>query len=124
MTQIELLGTINEKSSLTDIQEYIEKAVDMRGFTNQPIQDTMLLLLEEVGELAKAIRKTETSLSVDVDKPQSYSTVENEAADVFFVLAAVCNKFNINLFKALVEKEKANCTRNWALSLRAKSDIS
>ena len=74
----------------------------------------MLLLLEETGELAKAVRKTSTNMSVDVDKIQNYDTIESEVADVFIVLMAVCNKLGINLLSALREKEKKNCERNWS----------
>lgn len=114
MNQKELLSKITKESSVNQVQEYIKKVVELRGFANQPIQETMLLLLEETGELAKAIRKTATKMSVDMDKVQNYNTVESEVADVFFVLTAVCNQMNINLLDALKEKEKANCERNWS----------
>ena len=113
MNQKELLREINANTSLNEIQEYIGKVVKLRGFSAQPIQETMLLLLEETGELAKAIRKSSTKMSVDVDKMQNYDTVESEVADVFFVLLAVCNQQNINLLDALKEKEQKNCGRNW-----------
>ncbi|MCL2200975.1 MAG: hypothetical protein FWB75_03335 [Oscillospiraceae bacterium] len=114
MNQKDLLNELSEDSSLDHVQEYIGKVVELRGFANQPIQETMLLLLEETGELAKSIRKTATKMSVDVDKMYNYDTVESEVADVFFVLAAICNQMNINLLSALKEKEKANCERNWS----------
>jgi NTP pyrophosphatase (non-canonical NTP hydrolase) len=114
MNQKELLNQITTETSLTQIQEYLKKVVELRGFANQPVQETMLLLLEETGELAKAIRKTATKMSVDVDKMQNYSTVESEVADVFFVLMAVCNQMGINLLDALKEKEQQNCERNWS----------
>ena len=113
MDQKLLLDELGEQSSLAQVQEYIKKVVEIRGFSGQPVQETMLLLLEETGELAKAIRKTATRMSVDADKMQSYDTVESEVADVFFVLTAVCNQMNIDLFGALKEKEKKNCERNW-----------
>ena len=114
MNQKELLKRLTEDTTLTQVQEYIEEVVRMRGFANQPVQETMLLLLEETGELAKAIRKSATRMSVDVDKMQNYDTVESEVADVFFVLAAVCNQMGVNLFNALKEKEKLNIERNWS----------
>jgi len=114
MNQLELLNTLTEDSSLAQIQEYIDKVVELRGFKGQPVLETMLLLLEEVGELAKAIRKACTKMSVDTDKMQNYGTVESEAADVFFVLTAICNQMDIDLLSALKEKEKKNCTRNWS----------
>ena len=114
MNQSDLLNELSENASLNEVQEYIRTVVKIRGFDKQPVQETMLLLLEEMGELAKSVRKTATKMSIDVDKLQSYDTVESEAADVFFVLTAVCNQLNINLFKALKEKEQQNSKRNWS----------
>ncbi len=113
MTQKELLESLDKNSSLPDIQRYVKSVVSMRGFDGESIQETMLLLLEETGELAKAIRKSETKMSVDSDKLQNYDTVESEVADVFFVLTAVCNKLGIDLLTALKEKEAQNIDRNW-----------
>ena len=57
----------------------------------------MLLLLEKVGELAKAIRKNATNMSIDNSKINHYDTIESEVADVFIVLSSICNKLNIDL---------------------------
>ena len=114
MNQKELLNGINENTSLNEIQNYIKEVVSLRGFAEQPVQETMLLLLEEAGELAKAVRKSSTKMSMDVDRLQNYDTVESEVADVFFVLMAVCNQLDVNLLKSLKEKEQKNCERNWS----------
>ena len=114
MDQAALLNDLDERSSLTQVQDYIRKVVEIRGFADQPVQETMLLLLEETGELAKAIRKVATKMSVDPDKMQNYDTVESEVADVFFVLTAICNQMNVNLFDALKAKEQVNSERNWS----------
>lgn len=114
MNQKDLLNTLTDDASLNDIQDYIQKVVELRGFAGQPVQETMLLLLEEAGELAKAVRKSATRMSVDVDRLEHYDTVESEAADVFFVLTALCNQMQINLLDALREKEEKNCERNWS----------
>lgn len=72
----------------------------------------MLLLLEETGELAKAIRKTISNASVDYNKIENYTDVEEEIADVFIVLTTICNKLNINLYDAIINKEKKNVEKN------------
>ena len=74
---------------------------------------TMLLLLEEVGELAKSIRKNATNMCIDENKINHYDTIESEIADVFIVLCSVCNKLDIDLFKALKDKEEQNINRKW-----------
>ena len=47
---------------------------EIRGFKNEEITKTMLLLTEEVGELAKAIRKNATDMKTDVEKQGNYDT--------------------------------------------------
>ena len=106
--QLELWSNLNEKNTLQEVQEYIKKVIEIRGFASQEIEKTMLLLLEEVGELAKAIRKNATNMSIDKTKINHYDTIESEVADVFIVLNSVCNKLNIDLYKALKDKEEEN----------------
>lgn len=108
-----LLSNLKDTSSLCEIQTYIKNVIDMRGFENQNIEQTMLLLTEEIGELAKAIRKDATTMSSDKSKLYNYDTIESEVADVFIVLTSICNKLNIDMFNALKEKEKINTNRNW-----------
>lgn len=111
--QLELWNKLNESSSLQEIQKYIKDVTDIRGFSNQEIEQTMLILIEEVGELAKSIRKNATNMNIDNKKISNYDTIESEVADVFIVLNSVCNKLNIDLFKALKDKEEENIKRVW-----------
>ena len=112
-TQEGLLEKIDKTSSLAEIQDYIRSVIRIRGFENEEIEKKMLLLLEETGELAKAVRKDYTDMAVDNTKLNHYSNIENEIADVFIVLTTICNKLNINVFDAVYNKEKENVTRNW-----------
>lgn len=61
-TQEGLLTNIDKSSTLNELQEYIRSVIRIRGFEKQEIEKTMLLLLEETGELAKAIRKDYTNM--------------------------------------------------------------
>ena len=112
-SQIDLWNKLNEGNTLQEVQQYIKNVIEIRGFSNQEIEKTMLLLLEEVGELAKSIRKNATNMCIDKNKINHYDTIENEVADVFIVLCSVCNKLDINLYKALKEKEQENINRTW-----------
>ena len=47
------------QANLQSIQQYVKELEIERGFEKQTIIDKCLLLGEEVGELFKAIRKTE-----------------------------------------------------------------
>ncbi len=112
--QLELWNELNENNTLTEVQEYIRKVIEIRGFDKQLPEQTMLLLTEEVGELAKAIRKDKTKMCIDNNKINNYDTIESEVADVFIVLTTICNKFDIDLFSALRNKEEENIKRKWS----------
>ena len=112
-SQLDLWNKLNEKNTLQEVQKYIKDVIEIRGFSNQEIEKTMLLLLEEVGELAKSIRKNATDMGIDNNKAKHYDTIESEVADVFIVLSSVCNKLDIDLYKALKEKEQENINRTW-----------
>ena len=113
-SQLDLWNKLNENNTLQEVQQYIKDVIEIRGFANQEIEKTMLLLLEEeVGELAKSIRKNATDMGIDKNKINHYDTIESEVADVFIVLSSVCNKLNIDLYKALKDKEEENIKRIW-----------
>jgi NTP pyrophosphatase (non-canonical NTP hydrolase) len=97
---------------LDALQAYICAVTKQRGFSDESAQDLMLLMVEEVGELAKALRKF-VGLKIDQQKITSYTSVEEEVADVFFYILDLCNVLNIDLFTALKNKELKNEQRLW-----------
>lgn len=111
--QLELWKDLNSDNSLEQVQEYINNVIALRGFADQNIEKTMLLLTEEIGELAKAIRKDKTNMTIDKTKIKNYDTVESEFADVFIVLCSICSRLDIDLFSAIKDKEKENIERTW-----------
>lgn len=112
--QLDLFNELNENKTLREVQEYIKNVIEIRGFNKQPPEQTMLLLTEEVGELAKAIRKDKTKMCIDNNKINNYDTIESEVADVFIVLSTICNELNIDLYSAVKNKEKENINRKWS----------
>ena len=111
----ELLKKLSNKSSINEIQSYIKVIMEIRGFNKEKTSDKILLLIEEVGELAKAIRKNENKLGIDKTKECNYSSVESEVADVFIVLLSICDILNIDLFKVFLDKEEENIKRTWSM---------
>ena len=111
--QKQFYSKICKSSDLVDIQKYINDVLELRGFISQSAQDKMLLLTEEIGELAKAVRKSATSMPIDYEKMQNYDTVESEVADVFIVLLSLCNVLKIDIYEAFIAKEKENTERAW-----------
>ena len=113
--QQELLKKLTDKSAINEIQSYIKKIMEIRGFNKEKSSDKILLLVEEVGELAKAIRKNENNLGIDKTKEYNYSSIESEIADVFIVLLSICDILNIDLLKAFLNKEEENIKRIWSV---------
>lgn len=119
-----LFESLNENVTLNEMQAYIKNIISIRGFSEQKVQDTMLLLFEETGELAKAIRKTIPNFAIDYKKIENYTDIEEEIADVFIVLTSICNKLNINLYDAIKNKEEKNNKRQWTINKKDDSEIS
>lgn len=113
--QLQLLENLNKNSSLNEVQSYFKEMIKLRSFMNnkENISNIMLLLTEEVGELAKAIRKDATDLKIDSNKIGNYDSIESEIADVFIVLNSICTALDINLFDAIYNKERINVDRKW-----------
>lgn len=107
----EKLELLNEKSSVAEIQKYIKDMKKDRKFDGVTIEREMMLFLEELGELAKAIRK-KTKGHLDIAKEYE-ANVEEELADCFIYLLSIANMNNVDIFKAFKEKEKINCNRIW-----------
>lgn len=95
---------------LSDYQDLIKKLVVQRGFDKETVPEVFTLLVEEMGELAKAIRK-QNGQKVDLSRRQH--DVEEEAADVFWLLIDLCNRLDIDLAQAFAKKEAKNETRVW-----------
>jgi len=113
--QQELLKKLSNESSINEIQSYIKEVMQIRGFNKEKSSDKILLLVEEVGELAKAIRKNENNLGIDKTKEYNYSSIESEIADVFIVLLSICDILNVDLLKAFLNKEEENIKRIWSV---------
>ncbi len=111
--QLELWNNLKETNTLREVQAYLKNINQIRGFHQQEITKVMLLLLEEVGELAKAIRRNATDMAIDKEKINHYDTIEEEVADVFYMLSCVCNELDIDIYNCIKEKEAKNCKRIW-----------
>lgn len=114
--QKDLFSQLSNKTTLPELQNYIKNVIELRGFSNKTVQDEMLLILEETGELAKAIRKKLPDGTIDKNKINHYTEIEEEVADVFIVLAELCNILNIDLYSAILSKEQENIERKWSKS--------
>jgi NTP pyrophosphatase (non-canonical NTP hydrolase) len=101
------LGTRTPASPLRDLQIYYERVAALRGFERESPQDTMLLLTEEVGELARAIRKRVglTRAGANAGDPAA------ELADVQLYVLHLANVIGVDLAGAVAAKEQVNHAR-------------
>ncbi len=108
----EKYDSLTNESSVKELQEYVRQMIITRGFDNEDIKDLMILLTEETGELAKAIRKT-IGLKLDVAKDNDKYDVRGEIADVFNYLLCMCCTLDVDLIDCWRQKEAKNFERNW-----------
>jgi len=104
------MPNLNQNPTLANFQNYVAELEIERGFSHQTIIDKCLLLGEEVGELFKAVRKSE---GLAVDENSSFTEIGDELTDILIYLCAVANRKGIDLEKAFREKEEKNKKRTW-----------
>lgn len=96
--------------TLPEYQQLMRRLAQERGFMDETVSEVFTLLVEEVGELAKAIRKTNGQ---KVSEHSKAHVVTEEAADVFWLLVDLCNRLDIDLAQAFADKEEINKQRTW-----------
>ncbi len=90
-------------TTINYLQEYI-KAKD-----NHPelVKEYFLKLSEEVGELSEAIRKNK----IRIENSSVKGTIDEEIWDVIYYAIAIANCYDIDLEKAIKDKEKINAEK-------------
>lgn len=98
-------------SDLRKLQHYIwQKNID-RGFSKDTPEQKMLMLTEEVGELAKAIRQ---HIGMGFSKTTTRSETSEELADVLIILMGLASTLDIDLYDSVAAKEEKNAKRTWS----------
>jgi NTP pyrophosphatase (non-canonical NTP hydrolase) len=98
------------RPTLEDMQRYVDELEVERGFHDQDVVQKALLLGEEVGELFKAVRKSQ---GISIDPQSKVGNVSEELADILIYLCAIANRFGIQLEEAFRRKEEINMRRSW-----------
>jgi NTP pyrophosphatase (non-canonical NTP hydrolase) len=105
---------VSQGASLADLQAYIGRVVVERGFGEETPLDIMLLLVEEVGELAKAIRR-HAGIKID-ETANEHGRAPEELADVLSYVLNLANQLNVDLIEAFRDKERINAERIWKIA--------
>lgn len=99
-----------QNPTLRDFQEYIRRMVEERGFDKETPKDILILLTEEWGELARAVRKAEGLKTAEDSRK---TKVAEELADCFIYLLDLANQYGIDMEQAFRDKEEMNKRRSW-----------
>jgi len=98
------------EATLKNLQVYVTELEHERGFIQQTILEKCLLMGEELGELFKAIRKTE---NISTDENSETFHIGEELADLLIYICAIANRSGIDLEEAFRKKEEINKKRVW-----------
>jgi NTP pyrophosphatase (non-canonical NTP hydrolase) len=93
---------------LAALQAYYSRMAVRRGWSHEGLADCMLLLTEEVGELARAVRST---IGLSRQGGTTSLSAAEELADVQLYLVHLANVAGIDLASAVTEKERRNADR-------------
>ena len=96
--------------TVKELQKYIWQMNIDRGFNTENPSEKMVLLIEEVGELAKAIRQV---IGLKCDDETKRTELSHELADVQIVLLGLASMLDIDMVEAVREKEERNQKRKW-----------
>ncbi len=100
-----------ERAAMQEYQKYIHDLEALHGWLKLDLVHNCFLMGEEVGELFKAVRKSE---HLSIGTTSIVGTVDEELADILIFVCAVANRYGIDLSSALRRKEEHNEQRVWA----------
>lgn len=101
---------LKDDPTLADVQAYVDEMCKQRGFNRDDVPKKFMMLMEEVGEMAKAARK---GVGMQMADNAAKQDVAEEAADVLIVFVGLCNALGIDLEQAFRAKEEHNKKRTW-----------
>ena len=84
--------------------KYLQKYIKSKDYSQELKKDYFLKLSEEVGELARAMRRNVNPAT----ETQIKETIEEELWDVIYYTLAIANCYDIDLEKWIPIKEKIN----------------
>jgi len=107
------MNELPKEARMKDFQQHIYHVCKERGWDKNSVSEKFLLLSEEVGELARAIRDAGGISTKYETKGRDKSELSEEFADVLNYLFDLANDFDIDLEEAYRAKHEKNKTRTW-----------
>src|SRR5436305_13938249 len=105
------MAYLKDDPTLKELQSYLAMVCEERGWTKDSPSEKFVLFIEEVGELAKAMRKA-AGLYEEQAKPRDIS-LEEEFADVLSYFLDLANSFHVDLEHAFRANEPPNRSSTW-----------
>jgi len=93
-----------KKDTLKHLQDYVAYKIKKRGFEDETLHESLLLLAEEVGELIHASRHL-SGMNVD-QKRKNTQDIGEEITDVINMIFCVAIKLGIDVEQEYYKKEK------------------
>jgi len=110
-------------ATLADLQRFIHDLEAFHGWLDVDLVRNVFLMVEEVGELAKALRKHEKifpegttdgpAVPAEAVQAAARAHVGEEIVDVLNYLLAIANRLDIDLEAAFRHKNALNLERRW-----------
>lgn len=106
------MNELPQNPTLKDLQLHIKAVCEERGWDKNTDTEKFLLFIEEVGEVAKAIRNHKGMYTEKKEK-DTHQALQEELADVLNYLLDIANHFEIDLEEAYRNKHEINKKRTW-----------
>lgn len=92
----------------SEFQQYVREFSEIKGFDKSTIEQRMLYLMTEVGELSKEVLSVSFHPDEELKENLGY-----EMYDVVWNIFDLANKLNIDLNQAFMRKKEINDNRIW-----------
>jgi NTP pyrophosphatase (non-canonical NTP hydrolase) len=109
------VSVLPEKPTLSDLQVDIARLIKERGWEKESASDIFLLMMEEMGELAREIRKLSGAHFNKSKYGESvHAELEGEFADILNYFLDLANHLGVDLERAYRAKQAEVEGRTWS----------
>ena len=110
MTEIEPEHRVKTPLTVKDLQAIVDQWVTTYGVRYFSEMTNLAILMEEVGELARIMARTYGEQSAK--KNEVLSSIDDELADILFVLVCIANQTGVELESAVQRNLKKKTDRD------------
>src|SRR5690625_6983501 len=95
---------MEDSITLKQFQKSVDEWIEKYGVRYFDVKTNMILLVEEVGELARLIAREYGEQSFKKDESDIHKSIENEMGDILFVLTCLANQMDMKDRKSTRER--------------------